>query len=224
MPRDLQTSLLRAIETRTIVRVGGQRAILADVRIIAATHKDLREEARLGNFRFDLYYRLNVLTIEIPSLRQRAEDVPLLVQHFLQRQSSILGRSLAITPEALSALKEYYWPGNVRELENMLERVTYLASKPVITSDDLPLELQKSFTDLPALSEEEKPQATTPAAGNKMLKDHSMHAEVQAITQAWQSSHGNITRAASLLGISRTTMWRKMVKYGLDKNPVTSKN
>ena len=144
MPRDLQTSLLRAIETRTIVRVGGQRVIPADVRIIAATHKDLREESRLGNFRSDLYYRLNVLTIEIPPLRERIADLPLLVQHFLQRQGSILGRFLAISPEALEALSQYNWPGNVRELENTLERVTYLATKPTITIDDLPIEIRRT--------------------------------------------------------------------------------
>src|SRR5258706_6378711 len=143
MPLDLQTTLLRAIETRTIVRIGGQRVISADVRIIAATHKDLREEARLGNFRSDLYYRLNVLTIEIPPLRERADDLPLLVQHFLHRQSRALGRLFTITPEAMEALRQYNWPGNVRELENMLERVTYLMPKNTITIGDLPIDLQQ---------------------------------------------------------------------------------
>src|SRR5436305_5275325 len=124
MPLDLHTTLLRAIETRTIVRIGGYRVIPADVRIIVATHKDLREEVKRGNFRSDLYYRLHVLTIHIPSLRNRIDDLPLLVQHFLLRQSRNLGRSFTITPEAMVLLSQYSWPGNVRELENMLERVT----------------------------------------------------------------------------------------------------
>src|SRR6266446_4903981 len=145
MPLDLQTSLLRAIETRTIVRIGGHRIIPSDVRIIAATHKDLREEARRGNFRSDLYYRLNVLTINIPALRERADDLPLLVQHFLHRQSRALGRLFTITPEAMEALPQYNWPGNVRELENMLERVTYLMPQTTITVDDLPIDMWQSL-------------------------------------------------------------------------------
>jgi transcriptional regulator with PAS, ATPase and Fis domain len=228
MPLDLQTTLLRAIETRTIVRIGGQRVIQADVRIVAATHKDLREEARLGNFRSDLYYRLNVLTINIPALRERADDLPLLVQHFLHRQSRALGRLFTITPEAMEALPQYNWPGNVRELENMLERVTYLMPKNIITVGDLPIDLQQMHED----AEESKHQARDRAAQNgenqqgkeqmalvtgksRALKEHSKNAEMQAVIQAWDASNGHVSRAAAILGISRTTMWRKMVKYGL---------
>jgi len=228
MPLDLQTTLLRAIETRTIVRIGGQRVIQADVRIVAATHKDLREEARLGNFRSDLYYRLNVLTINIPALRERADDLPLLVQHFLHRQSRALGRLFTITPEAMEALPQYNWPGNVRELENMLERVTYLMPKNTITVGDLPIDLQQMHED----AEESKHQAWDRAAQNgenqqgkeqmalvtgksRALKEHSKNAEMQAVIQAWDASNGHVSRAAAILGISRTTMWRKMVKYGL---------
>jgi len=230
MPLDLQTTLLRAIETRTIVRIGGHRVIPADVRIIVATHKDLREEARRGNFRSDLYYRLNVLTINIPSLRERADDLPLLVQHFLQRQSRNLGRSFTITPEAMAALRRYNWPGNVRELENMLERVTYLMPKATITVDDLPIDIQQTMernqptgtgdTDSHSQTQEGQQRLLqraplTAVDKSGALKEHSMNAEMQAIVQAWQASNGHVTRAAALLGISRTTMWRKMVKYGL---------
>jgi DNA-binding NtrC family response regulator len=159
------------------------------VRIIAATHKDLREESRLGNFRSDLYYRLNVLIIEIPPLRERSTDLPLLVQHFLQRQGSIVGRSLAITAEALDALGQYSWPGNVRELENMLERVTYLTTKPIITVDDLPLEFRRppdaAMLHTTALAEEKvEPIIAVSNSTVKVLKDHSMNAEAQAILQA----------------------------------------
>ncbi len=225
MPLDLQTTLLRAIETRTIVRIGGQRVIPADVRIIVATHKDLREEARRGNFRSDLYYRLNVLTINIPALRERTDDLPLLVQHFLQRLSRILGRSLMIAPAAMAALEQYNWPGNVRELENILERVTYLMPQTTITVDDLPIDMRQSIS--PAVftapgesakdeEDQQRKHSFAPVTEKSAaLKEHSMNAEMQAIVQAWHASNGHVTRAAILLGISRTTMWRKMVKYGL---------
>ena len=231
MPLDLQASLLRAIETRTIVRIGGHRVIPADVRIIAATHKDLREEARHGNFRFDLYYRLNVLTIHIPALRERADDLPLLVHHFLQRQSRILGRSLTITPEAVRVLQEYSWPGNVRELENMLERITYLMPNTAITVSDLPSDTRQTLENMASIESFRFPiaQQSTSPQGKKQaqpdatdigdtsiaLKASSKNAEIQAIMEAWRTSNGHITQAATLLSISRTTLWRKMVKYGL---------
>jgi transcriptional regulator with PAS, ATPase and Fis domain len=226
MPLDLQTTLLRAIETRTIVRIGGQRVILADVRIIVATHKDLREEALRGNFRSDLYYRLNVLAINIPALRQRLDDVPLLVQHFLQRQSRVLNRPLAITAAAMAVLQQYNWPGNVRELENMLERVTYIMPQTTVTIDDLPIDIKQSLATSKPLTSivpvdnagtnyQDSQQSLSLAEKNRALKEQSINAEMQAIVQAWHASDGQTTRAAALLGISRTTLWRKMVKYGL---------
>ena len=214
MPLDLQTSLLRAIETRTIVRIGGHRIIPSDVRIIAATHKDLREEARRGNFRSDLYYRLDVLAIKIPALRERPDDLPLLVQHFLQRQSRVLGRGFTIAPEALAGLRQYAWPGNVRELENMLERITYLMPNDTITVNDLPIDMQQPL-DHPVQLEETEPPSTVIASKNGALKEQSVNAEVQAIISALLAGDGHTARAAALLGISRTTLWRKMVKYGL---------
>ena len=223
MPLDLQTTLLRAIETRTIVRIGGHRVIPADVRIIVATHKDLREEARRGTFRSDLFYRLNVLTIHIPALRERVDDMPLLVQHFLQRQSRLLGRSFTITAEAIAAMQRYNWPGNVRELENMLERVSYLMPKDTITLDDLPMEFQQTIEGSEprkpdeARSNEDWQQDTPVTEKSRALKEHSTDAEVQAILQALHASNGQLTRAAALLGISRTTLWRKMMKYSLNE-------
>jgi transcriptional regulator of acetoin/glycerol metabolism len=223
MPLDLQTTLLRAIETRSTVRVGGHRVIPVDVRIIVATHKDLREEAQRGTFRSDLFYRLNVLAIHIPALRARIDDLPLLVQHFLQRQGRLLGRSFTLTAEAMLVLQSYGWPGNVRELENMLERVSYLMPKDVITLDDLPGEIQQTHEasephnpDL-ARSNQEKQQETSLARQSKALREHSTDAEKQAILQALRASHGQVTRAATLLRISRTTLWRKMMKYGLNE-------
>ena len=227
MPLDLQTTLLRAIETRTIVRIGGQRVIPADVRIIVATHKDLREEALRGNFRSDLYYRLNVLTINIPSLRERASDIPLLVEHFLQRQGRILGRVLSIRPEATAALCQYTWPGNIRELENLLIRVTYLMPSSTITLDDLPLDVRQMVERIEPskqyISQQSSPihvdQQRFPLVTAKAvaLKEQSINTEVQAILAAWHASNGHITRAAAILGINRSTLWRKMVKYGLSE-------
>jgi transcriptional regulator with PAS, ATPase and Fis domain len=222
MPLDLQTTLLRAIETRTIVRIGGHRVIPVDVRIIVATHKDLREEARGGTFRSDLFYRLNVLTIHIPALRERVDDMPLLVQHFLQRQSRLLGRSFTITAEALAAMQRYNWPGNVRELENMLERVSYLMPKDILALDDLPMEFQQRIESPEprnpdqVRSNQDWQQDPPVTEKSRVLKEHSSNAEVQAILEALDASNGQMTRAAALLGISRTTLWRKMVKYDLN--------
>ncbi len=227
MPLDLQTALLRAIETHTIVRIGGQRVIPVDVRIIAATHRDLREEARRGNFRADLFYRLHVLTISIPPLRDRVDDLPLLTQHFLQRQSRVMGRTLTIHPDAMAAIRSYAWPGNIRELENTLERATYLMPQSTIIVEDLPFELRQSAgrveavlvpAQYPAVNEIRQ-QTHLPLANGVdtpvALKAQSHQAETQAIIQALQTSDGQVSRAASLLGISRTTLWRKMAKYGL---------
>ena len=228
MPLDLQTALLRAIETHVIVRVGGQRTIPVDVRIIAATHKDLREEARRGTFRSDLFYRLNVLTIHIPALRDRGDDLPLLVHHFLQRQSRVMGRTLTMTQEAMATIQTYNWPGNIRELENILERVTYLMPTSMITVDDLPVELRQTHEHLEASSQSSaghdgnahtppSPELQLPFAMDTAaaLKEQKSHTEIQAIIQALESSGGQIARAAVLLGVSRTTLWRKMAKYDL---------
>nr|BBH93560.1 sigma-54-dependent Fis family transcriptional regulator [Thermogemmatispora argillosa] len=243
MPLDLQTTLLRAIETRTIMRIGGQRLIPVDVRIIAATHKDLREEVRRGTFRSDLYYRLNVLSIHIPPLRARLEDLPLLVEHFLQRQSRTLGRSFRITPEALSLMERYSWPGNVRELANLVERLTYLARSDSITVQDLPPEIRQAAEseapnmalppstvasapeppDQPADTDagwQPEPAGATPAL--HPLRERSRSTEASAILQALEHCQGRPSAAARLLGISRTTLWRKMVRYGLRPGPVTS--
>jgi transcriptional regulator of acetoin/glycerol metabolism len=236
MPLDLQTTLLRAIETRTIVRIGGRRVIPVDVRIIAATHKDLRDEVRRGTFRSDLYYRLNVLSIPIPALRARLEDLPLLVEHFLQRQSRTLGRTFRVTPQALAQMQRYSWPGNVRELENMLERLTYLMPGETIALQDLPIEVQQATaTETSAASVEPAEDAAPPTgsfvlppvriapalsaaeSGLPALRERNRIAEIEAILQALQAANGRLVQAAALLGVSRTTLWRKMVRYGLQR-------
>jgi transcriptional regulator with PAS, ATPase and Fis domain len=226
MPRDLQTSLLRAIETRTIMRIGGQGVVPVDVRIIAATHKDLAEEARQGNFRSDLFFRLNVFTIEVPTLRQRKSDIPLLAQHFIQQQSRALGRPLGITPEALAALEAYPWPGNVRELENSLERAIYIAQRAIISWEDLPeaVRLGLELVPLPRFSPgRELPlqpgmqYASKPPVpqDRERLKEERANTEARLILETYHLNGDNLERTAQALGISRTTLWRKKVRYHL---------
>jgi PAS domain S-box-containing protein len=242
MPRDLQTSLLRALETRTIVRVGGQNVIPVDVRIITATHKDLDQEAQRGDFRSDLYFRLNVFPIEVPPLRERPGDVALLLQRSLQRLSTRLRRSLSVEVEALATLEAYSWPGNVRELENVIERAVYISETGVIRLSDLPEQIRAVAASIPT---RRPPQAQYGALGaaplvdagldsaydarslygpasagrwgsdSRPLRQESETAEAALIQRTLAIYGGNATRAAQSLGISRTTLWRKKARYGL---------
>ena len=141
----LQAKLLRVLQDQTFERVGGTRPIQTDVRFVAATNRDLRAAVRDGLFRLDLYYRLDVVSVTLPPLRERAGDVPALAQHFLERYRRELKRELhGITPEALSCLRRYAWPGNVRELENVIERAAVLADGPDVTPRDLPAEIREA--------------------------------------------------------------------------------
>jgi transcriptional regulator of acetoin/glycerol metabolism len=223
MPRDLQTSLLRAIETRTIVRVGGQQVTPIDVRIITATHKDLAEEVHAGNFRSDLFFRLNVFPIEVPALRERRGDVAVLLRHILQRQSTRLNRVLGIDAEALAALDAYDWPGNVRELENVIERAVYVSERGMIALADLPEAIRNARS---LMAQSSGPQRQLGAIGASPLADTqrmteparrlsagSEAAEVALILQALQTCGGNVAEAAAQLGVSRTTLWRKRRRY-----------
>jgi sigma-54 dependent transcriptional regulator, acetoin dehydrogenase operon transcriptional activator AcoR len=230
MPRDLQTSLLRAIETHTIVRVGGQHVTPVDVRIIAATHRDLAEEARVGNFRSDLFFRLNVFPIEVPALRERTGDIALLLAHVLQRLSTRLNRTLGIETETLAALEAYRWPGNVRELENVIERAVYVSERGMIRPTDLPEHIQSAVLDgVPRSAWKSQfgavgaaPQSafeaihpTTPVNPRHTLRRESDNAEAALITHVLQTCGGNMTQAAAALGINRTTLWRKKRRYQL---------
>jgi len=222
MPRDLQTSLLRAIETRNVVRVGGQNVIPVDVRIIAATHKDLADEVRLGNFRSDLFFRLNVFPIEVPPLRRRSGDVELLLRAVLEQLSNRLNRALGIEPEALAALEAYAWPGNVRELENVIERAVYVSERGVLALRDLPEAIRYGQRSEPAAqfgglgatpgAVPGSASAATPPGG---LRHESETAAALHIQRVLASCGGNMTEAARLLGVSRTTLWRKRQRYRL---------
>jgi DNA-binding NtrC family response regulator len=200
MATGLQAKLLRVLEDGHFRRVGGTQEMCADVRVVAATNRDLGEELRAGRFREDLFYRLNVVTIELPPLRERREDVPELVEHFLTTRQVGPLRS-RVSPEAMQALAGYAWPGNVRELANVLERAQILAENHVITPDDLPETL--SAGDLAAGAGGDDPR-------------HLREVERQHVRAVLQQEKGNKVHAARVLGISRRSLYRLIEKYGLN--------
>ncbi|MEJ5300414.1 MAG: sigma-54 dependent transcriptional regulator [Thermodesulforhabdaceae bacterium] len=198
MPLSMQGKLLRVIQEKVIMRVGGNRPIQLDVRFIAATNKDLKKAVLEGEFREDLYFRLNVVQINLPPLSERKEDIPLLVQHFINQFSHKFGKKIAgISPEAKAVLMSYSYPGNVRELGNIIERSVALAESDVITLSDLPPDLQEygmiSNRQLSSLEEIEK----------------------EHIRKVLSFTNHQLGKAAKILGLSRTTLWRKLKKYGL---------
>ena len=208
LPADMQVKLLRVLQERRFERVGGLRSIDVDVRLIAATNRDLAEAARSNDFRQDLYYRLNVIPMHLPPLRERSEDVVLLAKHFLERFNQRLGRQLkGLTPAASDALAAWHWPGNIRELENFMERAVLLADGEWI-----------GLPELPGLTGAKGSPQSSPMEGLP-LKDyvrvHTAKLERARIREALQVEHHNVTRAAKRLGISRKSLQTKMKDYGL---------
>ena len=198
-----QVKLLRVIQEHEFERVGGNKTIRVDVRIVAATNKKLEEQVKLGNFREDLYYRLNVVNINIPPLRSRREDVEPLSRHFLERYTAETGKKITdLSPRALTCLLAYDWPGNVRELQNAIERAVVLSKGSVLTPRDFPQNLQGD--DQICLQVPKKGGSLT-----EILED----LERQLILQTLQREDGSQTRAAEILGIKRTTLRYKMEKY-----------
>ena len=208
LPLEMQVKLLRAIQEREIRRVGENQAVKIDVRIIAATHKDLLEETRRKNFREDLYYRINVVTIKLPPLRDRAEDIPLLIDFLIKKNRP--GREVKFSREAMKLLLGYTYPGNVRELENIIERAMILCENDIIQPEDLPPELAKAVA----------PQRETPhsaPAGLRLAVSSSAEITERAIIEkALEQSGHNRAVAAKLLKIGRTSLYRKMKKFGLE--------
>lgn len=198
-----QVKLLRALQEREVVPVGATEPIPVDVRIIAATNRDLEEEIRRGGFRSDLYYRLNVITLHLPLLRERREDVPLLVDYFLARFSSRRDREPpTLSADAARALREYDWPGNVRELENAVERALVMTTGAEIGVDALPDRITEKRAE-PLVSESLPPNPTLEII------------ERAYIMWVLDSEGGNKTRAAEILGIDPSTLYRKLVRYGI---------
>ncbi|MBI4179342.1 sigma-54-dependent Fis family transcriptional regulator [bacterium] len=206
---DLQAKLLRVLQEREIERVGGGKPISVDVRIVAATSRNLEEAIRKEGFRSDLFYRLNVMSITIPPLRDRREDIPMLVDHFLKKHGPKLGREVReLAHDAMRKLMDHSWPGNVRELENTIERALIYASGPLILSDQI--ELFSTELEPPA----ESAAGTAPANGNPSSLEA---AESKAIVEALKNNGFNISRAAMVLGITRKTLRAKMLKFGITK-------
>jgi DNA-binding NtrC family response regulator len=211
LPKDMQVKLLRVLQDRSFVRVGGTRSLSVDVRLVAATNRDLDRDVRDGRFREDLFYRLNVIRIRLPPLRERPEDIPLLVEHFLGRFNRRLDRAIrGLSVEAMATLQGWPWPGNIRELENVMERAVLLSQGDIITPADLGDGLAPTS---PGAEEDEE------GPGGLQLKDlvrqNTMRLERARIQRVLDEEAHNVTRAARVLGISRKSLQMKMKEYGL---------
>ncbi len=197
----MQVKLLRVLQEQELQRVGGEETINIDVRIIAATNRDLEEEVSQGNFREDLYYRLNVVMITVPPLRARREDIPQLVEHFVELFTRKNRRTVeSITPRCMELLTNYPWPGNVRELENAIERGVILMRGDQLSEKSLPLSIQKQESPVGTVPSEERPSSL-------------YEVEKQMILQTLEETSGNKSEAARRLGITRKTLQNKLQKY-----------
>jgi DNA-binding NtrC family response regulator len=213
LPRDMQVKLLHVLQNQEFERVGGIKTIKIDVRIIAATNKNLQQEVREGRFREDLFYRLNVFPIHLPPLRERQDDISPLMDYFLERNSQRLGKSIqAVTDEVKELFRQYPWPGNIRELDNMIERLILMARDNRINIEDMPDEIRYFIESAPLSAEvsAEKPL-------KDLVKDHTEDVEKQLIIKVLEECGQNVTKTAQQLGCSRKGLQLKMIKYGLRK-------
>jgi DNA-binding NtrC family response regulator len=209
----LQARLLRALQEHEIVPLGSETPVKVDVRIIAATHRDIAALVRAGRFREDLYYRLNVVTLQLPPLRDRKQDIPLLMDHFLRELTARHGRGpLAVDPEAQQRLLAYDWPGNIRELQNVLERALVLAEQDVIGPEHLPAEVRPGGgpADLPAPDAD---RATPVPAASALLSLEEI--ERRHVMRVLEATGGSREEASRILGISRRTLTRMVQRWGL---------
>jgi DNA-binding NtrC family response regulator len=204
MPLSMQVKLLRVIQEKEFLRVGGVDPISVDIRFIAATHRDLKEDVEKGHFRQDLYYRLNVISIHMPPLAERNGDIPLLAHYFLARKSQEMKRDIQeIDREVMDLLDKYSWPGNVRELENVIERAVALENGPVISKDDLP----EYIRDL-SIETYRQHSSGIPTAEEQ---------EKKYIRWVLDKCGGNRTKAAKIMGIDRVSLWRRLKRYGMEE-------
>lgn len=209
LPLTMQVKLLRTLQERTIKPIGGTREQQIDVRVVAATSRNLDEEVEGGRFRADLFYRLNVIPLILPPLRERREDIALLVEHFLQKYATALNFKSPprVTVEAMGRLTAYHYPGNVRQLENVIERALTLASGDELDAD--------AFPDLVSTTQRDVPVDTFPEEGLD-LEAHVGNIERRLVSQALERTQGNRTEAARLLGISLRSIRYRLAKYGID--------
>lgn len=230
MPLTMQVKLLRVLQERVFERVGSNKSIKANVRIIAATHRDLEEHIKQGHFREDLYYRLNVFPIEMPPLQQRVEDIPLLINELITRMEHEQRGSVRLTPASVTALCQYSWPGNVRELSNLVERLVIMHPYGVVDVRDLPEKFQGHYIpedNSPVmdinLSDSVNPVSQSGNTSDKLpvegldLKEHLTNLEYTLIKQALDDANGVVAHAAKRLHMRRTTLVEKMRKYGLQR-------
>jgi two-component system response regulator AtoC len=211
MPLEMQVKLLRILQEQEFERVGGINTIKVDVRIITATNKDLEAEVRLGRFREDLFYRLNVVPIHLPPLRDRKEDIDLLVRYFISQFNEKLKKSVTgLTPETLNALRLHSWPGNIRQLENVLERMILMTDESILNTGDLPEEFAGMITERSGESEE-------PSSLKQIVRKQTQSLERDLIEKALEETGGNVTRTAEKLGLSRKGLQLKMKELGLKR-------
>jgi len=214
IPVEMQVKLLRVLQESEFERVGGIKTIKVDVRLVTATNRDLLEEIAAGNFREDLFYRLNVVPIQIPPLRERREDIPLLAEHFIAKFNERLKKQIvSISPEAVAELVGYNWPGNIRELENLMERTILFCEDPEIRVSDLPPEIVGAAPASAATVEGEP----RPAGGSlkEAVRAETERVERELIQRALDATGGNVTQAARKLKISRKSLQTKMKELGL---------
>jgi len=219
MPLPMQVKLLRVIQERAYERVGGTQTLTCNVRIVAATHRDLEARVTEGSFREDLYYRIAVFPIELAPLRKRAQDLPLLMEALAVRTATQDGQPLRFDEDARAALQGYSWPGNVRELANLIERLAVTACEGDISADDLPLRYRADLNVAAGAIAQPQARARSAEAENRLpeegmdLREHLARIEASLIREALTRSEGVVAHAAQLLRISRTTLIEKLRKY-----------
>jgi two-component system response regulator PilR (NtrC family) len=220
MPLQLQVKLLRVLDDNLVTPVGGTASIKVDVRIISATNRDLEEMSDQGDFRKDLYYRLNVIPVFVPPLRRRKDDIPLLTQSFITQHSKSMGREgITINSEALEAMQKYPWPGNVRELKNVIERAVALCATNCIGVDDLPVNIKEFNAQKDKVSEDDEDGFGIPdqlPTGGLNLEQLIADTEISLITQALEKSRYSQKKAAELLGLTPRSLRYRLQKYGLE--------
>ncbi len=216
IPVEMQVKLLRAIQEGEIDRVGGIKPIAVDVRLVAASNRDLRKEIAAGRFREDLFYRLNVVPIHLPPLRERRSDIPLLVEHFLGVHATRFKKPAArLSDEAHDALLEYAWPGNIRELENVIERCVLLADENTIRQRDLPPEVRAAAGGAATAGDDDDDDAGALGGLKDVVRERTRQLEKELIQKALDQTGANVTQAARLLKISRKSLQIKMKELGL---------
>jgi len=211
LPLEMQAKLLRVLQEKEVRPVGSNEKVNVDVRVIAATNRDLEAAYRAGTFRKDLYFRLNVVTVHLPALRDRRSDIPILVHHFLDRYAK--GAQIQVTPQAMKSLLQYDWPGNVRELENCVARAVTLGDQVRIDVEDLP----------PAIRSEQPESSQTSTQDSASLSTTAL-AEMERMTilRVFEQARGDKALAGKMLGISRATLYRKLKRYNIPLKPETS--